>query len=263
MNELMVDDPCIVFALERESQSFRREFRPQERFLEAPCWARFCGPAWLTVLVLHSGIGKDRMAKTGEWLLQSPVFGNLPYRPKAVLMAGYAGALQDGFKVGDIILATEIVGQSGHSWPATWPERPLEGEWRPPIQRGRILTEEKLISQPAEKRDLGKRHDAVAVDMESAVLAKLCAARGVPFGCVRVISDSVDTVLSPQLVSLMSTGRISIWRTILAVLRRPALAGELRRLAKHTRYASEQLGKGLGELLTLTLPWSEELESGQ
>jgi hypothetical protein len=38
----------------------------------------------------------------------------------------------------------------------------------------------------------------------------------------------------------------------------PRLGGELWRLAKQTQYASEQLGRALGELLTLTLPFSVE-----
>ena len=43
--EVVFDDPCVVFALGREAKAFRREFRAQQRFAGAPCWARFCGPA--------------------------------------------------------------------------------------------------------------------------------------------------------------------------------------------------------------------------
>ena len=69
------------------------------------------------------------------------------------------------------------------------------------------------------------------------------------------ISDDVDTPLSPQLVSLLAGGRISLPRVLLALLRRPALLKEFRRLGRDTRVASTQLGKALGELLTLTLEW--------
>ncbi len=258
-----LDDPCIVFALPRESMAFRREFRPQQRFSGAPCWARFCGPDWLTVLVLHAGMGKRRIARAGEWLLSEPVFGNLPYRPKLVLMAGYAGGLRDGLAVGDVILATEIVDDAGTVWPTTWPERPLQGEWRPPLHHGRLLTVDQFICTPDEKRALGLRHDALAVDMESAVLARLCAARSVPFGCVRVLSDDADTPLSPQLARLFAGERLSPLRVMLALLRRPVLVAEFWKLARHTRLASEHLSQALGELLTLTLPWSEELEGAK
>src|SRR5207244_944886 len=107
--------------MRRESAAFRREFRPQQRFPGAPCWARFCGPAWLTVLVLETGIGPARVAAAVDWLLGTPVLGNLPYRPRVVLSAGYSGALQDGYRVGDVVLATEVADLDGNRWPVTWP----------------------------------------------------------------------------------------------------------------------------------------------
>jgi adenosylhomocysteine nucleosidase len=253
VNDLLLDDPCLVFALPRESMGLRREFRPQEQFSGAPCWARFCGPSWLTVLVLHAGIGKQRVAETGDWLLSEPTFGNLTYRPKLVLMAGYTGGLCDRLAVGDVVLATEVMDQAGKLWPATWPAAPLEGEWQPPLHRGRLLTVDKIISAPEEKRRLGQQHGALAVDMESAVLAQLCSERGVPFGCVRVVSDAVDTPLSPHLARLFSGGKLSMLGVLFTLLRRPTLALEFWRLAKQTRRASDRLGQALGELLTLTL----------
>jgi hypothetical protein len=81
----------------------------------------------------------------------------------------------------------------------------------------------------------------------------------VPFGCVRAISDAMETALSPELVALLSRGRAAPGRVLAALARRPRLAGELWRLARHTRMASEQLGKALGELLTLTLSWAADL----
>ncbi len=260
MNDLRIDDPCLVFALNRESKSFRREFPPQQGFPGAPCWARFCGPAWLSVLVLHSGVGAERMQKVMDWLSRKPELGKVPYQPKVILSAGFAGALQEDFKVGDVILATEVVDSKGQNWPTTWPGVLPPGPWQPPLHRGRLLTTSKLVGKPEDKLALGKQFDAVAVDMESAVLARTCAQKEIPFGCVRVVSDDVQTALSPKLVSLLSGGNVSGLRISLTLLTAPGLMGELSRLAKQTHLARQQLGKALGELLTLTLPWSEELD---
>jgi nucleoside phosphorylase len=260
MTELLFDDPCILFALNRESQAFRREFAPQQRFPGAPCWARFCGPAWLTVFVMHGGIGAGRTEKALDWLLSKPVLGNVPYQPKVVLTAGFAGALRENLQVGDVILATEVMNTQGETWPVTWPAALPDEPWQPPLHRGRVLTASKLAGQPEAKRSLGQQFHADAVDMESAVVARKCTQKGVPFGCVRVISDAVQTGLSAKLVSLLSGGSISPLRVALALLTKPTIVGEFWRLARHTRYAGEQLGKALGELLTLTLPWSDELE---
>jgi adenosylhomocysteine nucleosidase len=254
-DDLSFDDPCLVFALRRESKAFLTEFPPQERFPGAPGRARFCGPSWLTVLVLETGVGPRAALPAVEWLLSGPVFGNVPYRPKVVLSAGFCGALQDSLALGDVILATEVRDEEGNCWPTTWPGELPPGEWQPPLHRGGLLCTSSLVAGTEAKRDLGRRHGCLAVDMESAAVARLCRQRGVPFGCVKAVSDEQGTPLSPRLVSLLSGGRVSLLRTSVAVATAPSLAGELWQLARHTEKAGRQLGKALGELLTLTLPF--------
>jgi nucleoside phosphorylase len=171
-------------------------------------------------------------------------------KPRFILSAGYSGALKD-HEVGSLILATEVVDESGGMWQADWPGE-LTGDWRPPLQRGRLLCVSRLVGDPAEKRHLGQQHDALAVDMESAVIARRCAEKGVPFGCLRVISDSADQALDPKLAALLGGPRVSAWSVLKLLVRSPRLARELFRLARQTRHASRQLGLALGELLTRT-----------
>lgn len=261
MTTLAFDDPCLVFALGREASGFLREFPPQERVAGAPCRARFCGPAWLSVCVLESGTGSERAAKATEWLLSGPLHGGVPYRPKVIVCAGYAGALRENLRPGDVVLANDVLDVDGNLYPATWPGELPPGDWRPPLHRGRVFTSPHLVTTPSEKRELGRRHDAIAVDMESATVARLCQQRGVPFGCVRAISDDLQTPLSPRLAGLASGGRVSPWAVVTMLATSPWLMSDLWRLAAWTRLASDQLGKALGELLTLTLPWAGDESS--
>ena len=106
-----------------------------------------------------------------------------------------------------------------------------------------------LVGAPREKQRLGRQYQAVAVDMESAVTARLCAQHNVPFACLRVISDDWETALSPQLIDLLRQGRVSIPRLAAKVLRHPSLIGELWRLAGQTRSAARQLVKPLAAVL--------------
>jgi adenosylhomocysteine nucleosidase len=258
VNELSFDDPCVLFAMGRESGAFRREFPPQQRFPGAPCWARFCGPSWLSVLVVETGVGATAAEKALSWLLSSPKMDGVPYRPKLVLSAGFAGALDPALAIGDIVLATEVIDLNGNQTAATWPAEPLQGEWRPAIHRGRVVTSPDLVDTPAKKAELAGEHQAIAVDMESVHAARMCTRKDIPFGCARAISDRADTALSPRLRALLNNGRPSIPRVVAASIRAPRLVGEMRRLARDTRFAADQLGKALGELLTLTLPWREE-----
>jgi adenosylhomocysteine nucleosidase len=258
-NELFFADPCVLFAMHRESAAFLREFRPRQRFPDAPCRARFCGEAWLSVLVLETGMGMAAAQKTMEWLASGPRVGNVAYRPKVVLCAGFAGGLQENLDVGDVVLASEVLDVEGQRWPATWPPELPPGEWRPPLHRGSVLCSPRLVADSKEKRELGHKFGSLAVEMESAVVAQFCKRADIPFGCVRAISDTVQTSLSPRVVSLLSGSGVSPVAVAAGMLRAPGLAGELWRLAKQTRLAADQLGKALGELLTLTLPWAAEL----
>ena len=260
MSRLCIDDPCVFFAMGRESRGFRALFPPTQRFPGAPVWARFCGPSWLPVLVVETGIGPEAAEKAVNWVLSKPKMGELPYEPKLLLFAGFAGSLVESLHVGDLVLATEVIDTAGKRWQTTWPEKLPDGPWQPPLRMGPIVSSHRLVGSPNDKRALGQTHQTLAVDMESATFAALCSTRSIPFGCLRAISDDADTSLSPQLVALLSGGRVSWWKSLAALARRPALLSEFMRLARDTREASEHLGKGLGELLTLTLAWFDENE---
>jgi adenosylhomocysteine nucleosidase len=255
---LQIDDPCVLFALRRESAPFLRVFPIQQRFPGAPCWVRFCGPPWLTVLAVEMGVGPKRCQQALDWLLSEPELGNLPYRPKVILSAGFCGGLDERFRVGDVILATEVVDGQGLVWPATWPTDLRGGEWRPPLHRSRLLTMPRLIGDVTEKKELATRLQAGVVDMESAVIADACKKKGIPFGCLRVVSDDAHTPLSPKLVSVLSGGRASAVKLAAIVATSPGIVAQLWRLGRDTKVAARQLGLALGEVLTLTLPWTEE-----
>ena len=159
------------------------------------------------------------------------------------MSAGFSGALAPGLKVGDLIVAEEVCDGDGKCRAVTWPLTPVS------YSRGRLLTIRNIVGSPAEKRRLGKQSGAVAVDMETAVVADLCAAAGVPFGCLRAISDDADTYLSESLLALLQGGEVRPGRLLAAVLRKPSLIAELIRLGVHTRRAAQRLAGALEELL--------------
>jgi nucleoside phosphorylase len=244
--------PCLVFALSRESMHFRRAYPVQQRFVGAPCLAQFRGPrraddpcSAASMLMLETGIGAAAMETALRWCLSGPRFGDAPYRPSFLLSVGFSGALQPEQKVGDLVLASEIVDEQGYRWEAMIPDT-LAGE---EIALGRLLSVTRLVSDPQEKRRLGQQQEALAVDMESAAAARLCHQHSIPFACLRVISDDWQTPLSPQLVQLLRNGRVSLASLTRRVLRHPMLIGELWRLAGQTRRASLSLLSPLSALI--------------
>ena len=159
-----------------------------------------------------SGVGRACAREAAERLLSDS-------QPGLVIAAGFCGALAPALRVGDVVTSP------------------------------RILTVDHLVSDPAEKRRLAELHGADAVDMESAAVAEVCAARGVAFLAVRAVSDALDTALSPELVRLLAGGNVSVWRAIRALVCKPALLGEFRRLARDTKIAARTLADELVRIL--------------
>jgi adenosylhomocysteine nucleosidase len=220
-------DVCVLFALRRESRYFRRHYPPFATPAQAPCWARWCGKRAHPILLLETGVGAARTTAALDWAL------SLPQRPRRFLFAGFAGALTAKLRVGDVLWASEVVDESGQAWSTTWccNHQPA----------GRLLTVSHLVTAPAAKHALGERHQALAVDMESAAFARRCHAAGVTFGCLRAISDDVVTEVSGELERLLASGVVSPWRLASALLRQPRIIAELIRLARHTRIAARRL----------------------
>ncbi|MBI1916940.1 MAG: hypothetical protein HYS12_19705 [Planctomycetes bacterium] len=240
--------PCILFALRREAQPFYRHFDVRRRLTSAPCPAWLCGTSLERVLVLESGVGPERCGRALRWLTESYFPGQGLLQPLFLVAAGFAGALHDEYSVGDVIFATEVLDPRGRRWPRD-PEAGEAGREGIAWRHGRVLSMAHLVGDPHEKRQLGECFGAVAVDMESAFVARFCAERGIPFSCVRVISDEVDTPLSPRLVNLMSGPEVRIPRLLASLARSPGLVLELWRLARDTRAAAQRLARALVELL--------------
>jgi adenosylhomocysteine nucleosidase len=237
-----------AFALEREAKPFRRR----------------CPAAW----VLVTGAGRDQASRAITKAISS-------VRPDAIVIAGFAGALVDELKVGDVVEVTEAVEENGElsvlsplsrlcgrgvggeglRWasqkplaPHTSAANPPEGDQTSPIFV-RLLTAARIIGTPDLKRAAAIPFRASVVDMETAAIARICNEHAIPCAAVRVISDSVDTTLSPELINLLSGGDVSIRRTLAAVLRQPSLLAEFRRLARDTRIAAERLADYLCNII--------------
>lgn len=243
------NDPCVLFALVRERTPFLRGFPTREILSRTPEFHQLVRPDGLSVRCLLTGVGETRMRAAMERLVGGPVVGQAPYRPQLVLSAGFSGALDGRLRVGDLVLATEVVHEAGGRWPTS----PLPECTALACTHGIFLTSARFVTVPEEKHALAQRHGALAVDMESAVAAELCQQHDIPFACLRVISDDVHTPLTPDLEKIVDNGRISLWLLAKKLIRSPSLAVELLRLGRQTRHAANRLGEALTTLLN-TMP---------
>ena len=166
----------------------------------------------------------------------------------AVVSTGYAGALGPA-GIGELILGTDV-----HDWTKERPRpvyrsdvallamareavSPARAAW----SQGIVVTVENVVWRAAEKQALGKVSGAIAVDMESAAIARAAASRNVPFLLVRAVSDGADDDL-PMDFNLWFTpkGRL---RGLAQVLVHPSIICSLLRMKRHAELGSQALAR--------------------
>jgi nucleoside phosphorylase len=225
--------PWLFVAVPRERRAFRHTQLGALRDRPTAIWRCSLGAA--EFLLGETGVGGIMVRQTLDWLAQS-------HTPRFVFLAGFGGALNGGLQVGDAVHASDVISPAGDRYPTTLSFSPFQ-------RRGTLLTSDRLIADPAEKRLLAERHQAHAVDMETSYLAAWCHERGVPWGCVRAVSDDAATPISRDVFEILEAGRVSPWRLTKAIARRPALVRELLHLKRATEKAAETIALALQSAL--------------
>ena len=159
------------------------------------------------VVLVLSGIGKVAAATTAVLLMQA-------FDARQLVFTGVAGGLHEGVAVGDVVVARQLLQHDMDASPL-FPrfEVPLTGRSRfdadrdlavalavaarglagTRVHEGLIVSGDRFVSSAAES--LGQRAllpDALAVEMEGAAVAQVCADFDRPFAVVRTISDRAD-----------------------------------------------------------------------
>ncbi len=212
---------AIAFALEYESAVFAAK---QARQLRVATW-----------LLGSMGTGAahilaKKLAKT---------------KPRMVISAGFAGGLQPGLAVGDLVLGLN------YSDPRIASKLVLGPRWH----RGDVLTESAIVEKSADKRRLGEKSGCVAADLETAHLARVCAENQVRMISLRCISDAVDDDMPVPAAVLLNpqTGRPDSLGLFRHLIGNPASVLGFNKLLKNARAAQIGTAEGLAEVLPQVL----------
>ena len=147
-----------------------------------------------------------------------------------VMSTGFCGALDPALRVGDIVISGAAPVQSTM-----------------PYVQGEVWSTDRVAVTKGEKRRLFEETSAAVVEMESAAVAEHAARWGVPFHCVRVVSDSADHDMPLDFNNYRDAdGRFSRARIALAAMARPFTAiPALLQLDGNCRHAAGKLGEFL------------------
>ena len=183
--------------------------------------------------VVESGTGAARATRATHTLLDG-------HSPKWVLSVGFSGALQSHLKVGDLVVANAIVNGEGKglSVPVQMQSAPKDG-----LYVGKFLNTDQIVRTVADKTLWGESTGAIAVDLESLAVARVCAERNVRFMAVRVISDDLSKDLPPEVLTVFgSTGFVRAGAVLSALWKRPSSWSDMWQLREQSIQAAARLG---------------------
>jgi nucleoside phosphorylase len=158
------------------------------------------------------------------------------YAPAVIYSAGFAGALDSGLKVGDMIQPARVVNASDGSSTS--------------LDHGEgVLVSFNSVATPAQKAKLRESFCAQAVDMEAAAVARAAEARRIKFAVVKVISDESDFDFPATDRFVDAIGQFSETRFAVFVALRPWLWLQVIRLASNSNRAAAALSRWFREHL--------------
>jgi adenosylhomocysteine nucleosidase len=152
---------------------------------------------------------------------------------------GIAGALSPCLRPGDVIISADVISDD-ERWRAEdrFQHRVAELARKLGAYQGPVLGATAILATEAEKSRAWSETGALAVDLESAVVARVATQAGIPFLVARTIADTACRELpSAALIPLSEGGTPNLARVLASVLRRPRQIGTLIGLALETRMA--------------------------
>jgi len=198
-----------------------------------------------TVLV-KTGMGRERVEHATHFALER-------YPVTAIISQGFAGGLSPRLRIGDVVVCSKMqsVRETERGWVSEGvcePDAGLlalasqgPGESAIPFSLGSSVTVLTLDASTSKLQGLAEAFQADIVEMESYWIARIAAARSIPFIAIRSISDTAQETVQPFDRILSPDGRVLWGRAALAFLLHPWYLVNVYTLYKNTRPAKRNM----------------------
>jgi adenosylhomocysteine nucleosidase len=192
-------------------------------------WARLTQLGGHNLLLVANGAGALRAASAVDAAAET-------FQPDAVISTGFCGALDPQLRLADLVVATSVAVAD-----RTYPAQPVSTA--SPHHAGVVCSIDH-VAQTAEEKLRLRAGGAIAVEMEAAGVAARAQARGLPFYCVRVVTDLAgETMANDFNAALRADGHFDTMVILREALRRPLVRlPELCRLRQRSVRAARVLG---------------------
>lgn len=240
---------CAFGAELRQLQALLSDAKP----LNCPGLRGFRGPtAGSDIALIASGIGVRRAEQAAALALGH--FGDT----KRIIITGVAGALDAALPIGRVVLADRLILRCRDEFAAeTEIETPVAyrealtaalNKARITFAVGPLLTSRRVLASVADKRRAYEALGAIAVDMESAVVALEAAKRKLPFVCIRTIMDTaIEEIEAAYLAD--ENGRLNHLAVAAALMTKPRLVISSLKLMRNVRTATRSMTQAVAAIL--------------
>lgn len=204
------------------------------------------------VTLVASGVGVRRAQRAATLALDrfSAVEG--------IITTGVAGALHADLPIGRVVLADRLMVRRGEEFAAEAEvEAPVAARAtfaaalsaaRIEFATGALLTSRRAIARVDDKRRAHEALGAIAVDMESALIALEAVSRGLPFVCLRTIMDTAtEGIDGAQLAD--ENGRVRPLAAAAALIAQPRLVLASMKLMRNLRAATRSMAAAVAAAL--------------
>jgi nucleoside phosphorylase len=197
-------------------------------------WARTARLNAHEVLLAANGAGTARAASAADAALKA-------FPAEAIVSTGFCGAVDPLLEVADVVVAT-FVAAGERRYPA------LPASSASAFRQGLVRTLDHVAQTAGEKQDL-RAAGVCAVEMEAAGVAARAQDAGLPFYCIRAVTDLAgETMANDFNNALRPNGRFDTISILGSSLRHPAARlPELFRLRSRCDRASRALGDFLAD----------------
>jgi nucleoside phosphorylase len=227
---------AVTFALPAESSEFLRRLRNKSRADRNGVRIIRGNIDDREIEILHTGVGEKVCRERLGKFLQDQQFDLL-------ISAGFAGALKEELRVGDLFLAKNFSTFDLNE------RRSLFSSL--PIHIADLLTVPALIDSREERNNMARESAAAAVDMETKFIARGCAAHALPLLSIRVISDTPRNLFPapPDVLFDIERQQTQIVKLAKYFLSHPHRAPHLVQFARRIAHARKILASALVALI--------------
>jgi len=151
-----------------------------------------------------------------------------------VISTGWAGALRDDLVPGQAYDVSAVIdARTGERFVAAVPLMDC------------CLVTNPRVADVHEKQRLAETYSASLVDMEASAIARLAQMRGIPFHCIKAVSDARNDELPDLNRFLSPSGQFQLFRFVVFAILRPRYWRPLMRMGENSRRAARGLAESL------------------